>query len=71
MRSMNGASKPAASTSSNLLSVIGGGSSPSSTLTVHTAIVLRSIGAEGQKPSSHSVPAKTPRAVSSATGTVK
>ena len=69
MRSMNGAWKPAASTSSNRLTVAGRGSAPSRTLTIHTAIVLRSMGAAGQKPSSHSVPAKTPRAVSSATGT--
>ena len=67
MRSTNGAWKPAASTSSKLLPARGSGSSPSSTLTIHTAIVLRSTGAAGQNPSSHSVPANTPRDAREAT----
>lgn len=64
MRSMNGAWKLLASTSLNLDWATAGGSLPSTTRTIHTAIVLRSIGSAGQKPSSHSVPANTPRAAS-------
>ena len=60
MRSTKAAWKPSGSTSSNRVPPTAGGSPPSSSRTVHTAIVLRSINPPGQNPSSQCVPPKTP-----------
>ena len=61
MRSMKGAWKLPSATSENLLLAIGAGFWLSRARTVHTAMVLRSMGSPGHSmPGAHSVPSKRP-----------
>ena len=71
MRSMKGSWKLSAITSENLLLAVWAGSWLSRARTVHTAMVLRSMGSPGHSmPSAHWVPSKTPPSASAFTASL-